>query len=103
MVSLDDYAAARDRRDSAEAQVVALGAKLRHLADLLQHPELVRINEPVTIRVERTFPYILDASEVPTWPQIADALRVFLGAQDDYLLTDSLLSPEQRQHVRPDR
>ena len=76
--------------------------KLRYLADRLQHPEDVRTNEHTLMRVGRDFPHVLDESDVPTWPQIADAIRAFISAEDDYLMGVSSLSPDQRRHVRPD-
>ncbi len=99
VVSLDEYAAARSRRDSARARVVALSDKLRYLADRLQHPEDVRTNAQTLMRVGRDFPYVLDEPDVPTWPEIADAIRAFISAEDDYLMADSSLSPDQRRYL----
>ncbi len=102
MPTLDEHAAARERRNRARAQVLDLRTRLRKAADLLQNPEDVRVNEPATMRVQRSIPHLLDESNVPTWPQIADALRASLRAEDDYLVIDSSLSPEQRRHLSPD-
>lgn len=103
MVTLDEYATVKDGRDSARAQVVNLGSRLRQVADLLQNPERVRVNEQTIMRVGRSIPHVLDESELPTWSQIADALRSFHRAEDGYLVADSSLSPDQRRHVKRDR
>ncbi len=100
MVTLDEHAAARERRDGARSRVLALSNKLHQVADLLQNPESVRINEPATMRVGRPTPHTIDQSDLPTWSQVADALRAFLQAEDDYLVIDSSLSADQRRHVR---
>lgn len=97
--TLDEYFAASQRRDNARAQILAIAHKLQNMASLLQTPENVRVNERVTLRVSRSIPYTLDESEVPSWPQIADALRNFLHADDDFLSMESKLSPEQRRQI----
>jgi hypothetical protein len=103
VATFDEYFAARDRRDSARAQVQELSTRLREVADLLQSPELVQLNEPTQMRISRPIPYTLDESKVPTWPQIADAFRAFFRAEDDYRFIESSLSPAQRRRLTPNR
>ena len=102
MATYEEYVAARGRRDAARVRVLALGRQLRMVADLLQKPEQVRVNEPTTMRISRPIPHQLDKSQLPDWDQIATALRDFLGAEDHYLSVDSSLTPEQRRHLKPD-
>ena len=99
MVMLDEHFAAKQERDSARVQAQAIAQKLQGVATLLQSPENVRVNERVAMRVSRNIPYVLDESEVPLWPQIADALRNFLRAEDRFLSIDSDLTPEQRRQI----
>ena len=103
MTTLAGYVAARERRNGARHRVLPVSNQLRAVADLLQNPEHVRFNEQTMMRVQRHIPHVLDESDLPMWPQIADALRAFLRAEGDYLLPDSSLSAEQRRHLTPDR
>jgi hypothetical protein len=83
--------------------VLSLSTRLRRVADLLQNPEQVRVNEQAVMRIGRNIPQALDESDVPSWSEIADALRASLRAEDEFLEVDSSLSADQRRHLRPDR
>ncbi len=102
MASLSEYTAAKKRRDSARDHVLELSNKLRRVADLLQNPESVQLNEETEMRFLRPSRYLPDESQIPTWSQIAEALRVFLRAEDEYRSIYSSLPADQRQQLRLD-
>ncbi len=100
--TLDEYAAAKDRRDRARERVRSLSDKLGQVAYVLRDPEQVRVNEKTVTRVQRDIPHLLDESDLPTWEQVSEALRAFQAAEDDRLSVHASLSPEQRRHLRPE-
>ncbi len=102
VATLDEYVAAKERRDRARERLRGLSDKLGHVLYLLRDPEQVRVNEKTVTRVQRHIPYVLDESDLPTWGQVSEALRVFQAAEDDRLSAEASLSPEQRRHLQPE-
>ena len=102
MATLDEYVAAKERRDRAYERVRSLSDRLGQVAHRLRDPEMVRVNENMVTRVQRHIPDVIDKSDLPTWEQVSGALRVFHAAEDDRLSLHRSLSPELMRHLRSD-
>ena len=96
MVTVDDYRAAHDRRETARAQVQALGAKLHAAGETLHDPERVYLIDPGPTR---KIVHLLRESDVPTWAQIAAAMEDFRQAEEAFFAIDRALPEEQRRHL----
>ena len=98
MATVDEYRAAFDQRETARAQVQALGAKFQAAGETLQDPERVYLTDPGPTR---KIVHLLNEADVPSWSQIAEAMQRFRAAEEAFFAIDRALPEEERRQLTP--
>jgi hypothetical protein len=99
MPTLDAYYAAKQRRDEARGDVRAISKRLRHLAERLDAPVGVALNESITTRGPAANYITIDQSDLPDWSRLSAAIRAFVEADSAFREADAGLTPEQRRDI----
>lgn len=97
--NIDRYLAAKERHSNAQTQKRALAQQLRQLAEKLEDPGGVRINERSIGKISRGFAHILDQSDWVSWDRAVEVIRSAVSGEDDYMLADSELTRQERNQL----
>ena len=99
VTTFDEYFAARDQREEARRELLAIAEHMNRLADTLRDARGVRLNETTGYTGPPPNHIIVHRDDLVAWDRLEAAVRAFTRADDAFRRIAADLTPEQRRQI----